>query len=263
MSYIEWFYILILAVAGFFYIGGPLILLCTFKSRWPTRILYFDPNTIWLPRDVSDFVEPARATLIAHGFRPVVYFCFPDSFHNVNAICILLVNALTNESAMLSCVYAKPAGLSTLIKLKYVEFVSRFRDGVCVQTNNSPEIGAFRPEPKEHTIQFWDIQDVAELYRRHRRISERLSTAQQRLRLFDEFRRDVEQYLQTAVMKEPCDFQVEVGIFRRASDGYRPTLKGAFILAWQELWPWKPIRRYVRRRNAQRWLREIGFNVPS
>ena len=258
MQYFHWFYLVILVLILLPYIGGPLLILSTFKFRFPTRIVFFDPDTIALPRDVAEFVEPAREKLIALGFRPEAYFCLPDVIANVKSISVLLVNTGTNEGAMVSCIYAETVGISTLIKTKYVEFITRFRDGVCVQTSNSPELGAFRHEPNDHTIQFWDLHDVAELYRRHQRISERLSAAPRKLRIVDEFRNDVEQYLQTAVLQEPLEYQVQVGLFRQVPDGYRPTLKGALVLTWQELWPWKYIRKQARLREARRWLEEIG-----
>ena len=51
------------------------------------------------------------------------------------------------------------------------------------------------------------------------------------------------------------------GLFARdqAAGVYRPTWKGACLMAWGRLWPVGAIRRTLRRRRAARTLRELGM----
>ena len=246
-----------LAVA-FVYVGAPFVVLATFRMRVPTNIVFFDEQALTLPQHVRDYFDPAREALEAEGFQPVSYFCLPDLVNNAKSICTLLCNFENSDCAMINCMYSEMFGAHSL-QTAYVEFVTRFRDGVSVQTKNSHQIGAFAEPPDDHTIQFWNEKDVNEVYRRHLRICERLSSDRRRFPFQEDFQGDVEQFLQAEVLQQPLEYQVSQGLFYRVPDGYRPTLKGAFLLTWQELWPWKSIRRQRRKREAARWLAEIGF----
>lgn len=258
MGYFEGLLMILAVLVAIPYVAGPLLVLGTFHLRCPTRIVYFDADALSIPADVSQYLTPAGEQLERLGFRPVAHFCLPDLVPNVKSINALFVNDATAEGAMINCIYATVPGQHTTIRTKYAEFVTRFRDGVCLQTSNSSQIGAFRAPPDDHTVQFWDVQEIAELHRRHRLIGRLLSSAKPWPRLVEEFHEDVEEYLQKAVLEEPADYQVQVGILRKVSDGYRPTLKGAFLLTWQELWPLKLLRKQARLREARRWLSEIG-----
>jgi len=191
------------------------------------------------------------------GFEPSGYFTLPGALSNVKTINLLMMNRRTIDSAIVNCIYVEE-GNGYSLRNRHLEFVTRFRDGVCVQTNNSGELGSFASPPGDHTVQYWDVRDAAELYRRHQRIAEHLSTSTRWLRLVDEFGRDVQAYVSRAVLLEPLDYQVKVGRLRRVADGYVATPWGAYLMAWQLQFPWQNIRRQRARRNAQRWLAKIG-----
>jgi hypothetical protein len=79
-------------------------------------------------------------------------------------------------------------------------------------------VGSFRRRPNEHYVQFWDVKNIAEL---HQRICESVSSAPRKFRLATEFGDDVERYLQTVLVVEDLDTQVEAGLYRQVIDGYR------------------------------------------
>lgn len=249
--------IILLLIVAFPYVGGPLLVLLTFKYRIPANIVFFDEAELTLPQHVRNYFDPVRETLESKGFQPVAHFCLPELVNNAKSISVLFSNPEDLEGALVNCIYSETLGQHALADA-HVEFATRFRDGVSVQTNNSRQLSAFLQPTDEHTIQFSGEQDVAEIHRRHSLICEQLSSAAREFRLAEEFQNDVEQYLQSAVLKEPVEYQVSLGLFRQVSGGYRPTLKGAFRLTWQELWPWKFLRKQRRRHEAQRWLTIIG-----
>lgn len=260
MSYLTWFCVAALVLVAIPYVLGPLLILATIRFRYPAKLLFFDPDDISLPGDVAEFVYPACEALVSLGFEPVAYFCLPD-VASTNSINVLLINSATDEAAMVNCIYAGwPAAP---IKSKFVEFATRFRDGMSVQTSNTRDVDAFRHPPDDHTIHFSEVEDVAALYLRHQLICERLGTTRRELKLIDHTPEEVEQYLQTNVLKEPLDYQVQEGLFRRVDDEYRPTLIGAWLLTWQELWPLKALRRAASRRNAAMWFREIESDLDA
>ncbi|MBL8848062.1 MAG: hypothetical protein JNG89_00170 [Planctomycetaceae bacterium] len=257
MSDVPSFFGFVLVLVGLLYVGGPMAMLAMFKFRCPARILFFAKSEISLPGDVAAYMDPLSAELEELGFEPVSYFCLPDVVSGAKSISVLFSNTAAGEGAIVNCIYADSLGGMSL-KDKHVEFVTRFRDGMCVQTNNGNQLSAFTAPPEDHTVQYPDVEDVAELYRRHRKICDRLTTAPRRFRLAEEFHNDIEQYIQIAVIREPIEYQVSRGLFRPAAEGYRLTVLGAFRMTWQELFPWKFIRIQRRDANARRWLAEIG-----
>jgi len=59
------------------------------------------------------------------------------------------------------------------------------------------------------------------------------------------------------LLEETFRDQAGTGYLSERSDGFRPTIKGAWTMAWQELWPVKGIRRWREKRRAERLLAEL------
>ena len=55
---------------------------------------------------------------------------------------------------------------------------------------------------------------------------------------------------------------VKTGYLARSAFGYRGTLKGAMLMTWKELWPFKGIRQARMRRIAQQVLDEFEASGP-
>ena len=70
-------------------------------------------------------------------------------------------------------------------------------------------------------------------------------------------------YVAKAVLEETFRDQVGTGYLAEESTGFRPSVKGAWIMAWQELWPIKSIRRQRERRRAERLLAELEPRLPD
>ena len=67
-------------------------------------------------------------------------------------------------------------------------------------------------------------------------------------------------YLQDAAFRESYEAAQEAGYIRLDWNGehYVPTLKGAFLMTWKELWPWKMIREKQMEKNAREILGRLG-----
>ena len=70
------------------------------------------------------------------------------------------------------------------------------------------------------------------------------------------------QYVDKAVIEETFAAQVPTGYLVPCAGGYRPTIYGACIMTWQELWPFKALRKMSRKTAAERLLRELGQSRP-
>ena len=71
---------------------------------------------------------------------------------------------------------------------------------------------------------------------------------------------DPVEYLRQRWRTESATF-AETGYFYydEKHDVYRPTWRGAYLMAWKLLWPVKPILGLIRKRRAARLLRELGL----
>jgi hypothetical protein len=228
----------------------------TLRFRVPAKVIPIDPRTQPLPDEVRRYFHDAYMALTGDGFELAGTMFLPDVVPNVRTLLALYVNRTTSDMAMSTFLLAE-GGIESL-KAKYVEFVTRFSDGAVVQTNNTREIGSFKPLPQEYTTQFWDIEDTSRLYQLHRFLAQKHGGARSPVcRVDSEFGGNAVQYVQRAVLNESFAEQVSTGYLARAPEGFRATIPGALIMAWQELWPLKALRRQHRKRQAQQVLDEF------
>lgn len=238
------------------YALGPILVLVTLRFRIPAKVVVVDPKTHPLPDEIRQYFHKAYLALTRDGFELAETMFLPAVVPNVKTLVALYVNRSTCDMAMSTFLLAAD-GIQTM-KANYVEFATTFSDGVVVQTNNSRELSSFKPLPKEHTTQFWDIDDINRLYRLHRFLSEKYGrTGLPECRLDTQFGGNPVHYVARGVLEKSFGDQVGTGYLTRTPRGFGPTIRGAVIMAWQELWPLKPFRRLQRKRRAQQVLDEF------
>jgi len=238
------------------YVIGPARVYCNQRFRIPAEIVHIEPCEQALPDPIRMHFAECYESLAKLGFDLVGVFGLPKLVPNVQSISAFYMNRRTNVVSNTSFV------MSAAAVVRYVEFVTRYKDGTVVQTNNCAEIGAFPTPAHVHTLQFWDIQEVATLHDLHRFHEARHQKSPPINRLDDEFGGNLERYIAVAAMDEVCARQLETGYLVDCSGGYRPTLKGAVIMTWQLLWPFKAIRKSRRQRNAEQLLGEFRALHP-
>lgn len=238
------------------YVIGPALVYRNQRFRIPAEIVRIEPCEQALPDPIRTQFADSYECLTKLGFDLVGVFGLPKLVTNVQSISALYVNRRTCVVAYTSFI------VGTAAVLRYAEFITRYKDGTVVQTNNSAEIGAFPTPAHVHTLQFWDIQEVATLHDLHRFHEARHQKSPPINRVDDEFGGNLERYIAVAAMDEEFARQLETGYLVRCSGGYRPTLKGAVIMTWQLLWPFKAIRKSRRQRNAQQLMGEFRALHP-
>jgi hypothetical protein len=158
----------------------------------------------------------------------------------------------------MSAIIVAESGVGGELKTSYVEFVRRYDDGIVVQTNNSSELSSFKRMPAEFTTKFWEIRDIRRLNRLHRVLSDRFRERGQPVNQLDtKYEGDALRYVAQAVLEDTFRDQVGTGYLAEDPNGFRPTLKGAWIMAWKELWPIKSIRRWREQRYTKRLSAEL------
>jgi hypothetical protein len=145
------------------------------------------------------------------------------------------------------------------LKVKYVQFITRFNDETIYLTSNSKVLSSFPPRPGYHTNKFAGVDNPIRLYEIHQGIvREPSQTHKKTLLLIEEFQGDGEAYQRWSLKREMEDAANAGCLYLdESSQSYRPTLVGAFTMTWKLLWPWKLFQLQARRRNAARILAEL------
>ena len=260
---LEIFVVFFLLVVVVPYVLGPILIFTIQRFRVPPHIVPLDPVTDPLPPEARQYFSEVFTALTREGFELAGTMGLLDVVPNVQCILALYVQRRTGDQAMSTLIVAKASG-APMLKSRYVEFVTRFDDGTVVQTNNSSELSAFQKLPNEHTAKFWEIQDVRRLYHLHRLLLPRFSRSSRPVLLLDrDFGGDVVAYVSKIALEDSFAQQVPTGYLRHCPQGFAPTIKGAVLMTWRELWPCKAIRRARCLRSANALLAEVGPQLDA
>lgn len=237
------------------YVLGPIAIYATMRYRIPPEVVVIDPAHEPLPEEVRAYFHETYQALDGLGFQLVAVLGLPSLLANVRSILALYRNDETLDSAMSTFMVATG---NVSLRNQYVEFYRRYSDGVAVTTNNTPQLGSFPQLPDQYNYQFWGTTDLGRLYRLHLFLVEKHRRGGHPVsRLDAEYQGDAARFIADGVLARTFAEQVPTGYVTPYSGGYRPTVKGALIMTWQELWPAKAIRRARKRREAQEVLREF------
>lgn len=209
-----------------------------------------------LPPNVLQAFEDATPVLDSCGFRILGTL----SNHPGNGSQQAFVSIWTNQSTGDSAQIIGISTLSAATGLKTVTLVTyrtEYSDGTSIVTTNSPSSSCFPADKRVNSIRCPGVWDVSLLYRFHRARVERHRAGR------------------TATLervKDPCvrmqlehtetyERLVRAGYYSLdpTREYYVPTLKGAFLMTYRLLPPFKQIQRIRKDRRADRALRESGF----
>jgi hypothetical protein len=146
-----------------------------------------------------------------------------------------------------SCIATAMLGRNALGTRVVVDFTQPYRDGTCLSLSNNPYPPLFPRLRMKVAYQLAGTRPLWELHERFRRLRERCGlqdpvTAPEggELAALERFMN-----AEAAALREQ-------GVYAaRCDNGFRRlTLKGAYVLSWKLLWPWKPLRVWLARRRA-------------
>ncbi len=242
------------------YLGGlPLLILFTLKHDAHPTIEPVDPEATPLPTEVAEHLDSAELTLQQVGFEPLGMFFLPHQVPKATAILAFFLNRSTNDSAMAVTVYGGAVGHWQVVH--YVAFSTRYRGGLLIDTGNQGVVGAFPTPPNTLATHIPWITDPHVLFEIHRAITTANgSGAPKELELDTKYGGDVPACL-VGGMREELENAVGDGYLRLDAAGmhYRPTIKGAYLMTWQQLQPFKYFVAKARDRKARRMLAEVGY----
>jgi hypothetical protein len=253
----------ILLLCLFPFVFGPVMIYFTHKQAASPDLIAFLPGQTPLPASVDKFFSAACWALDAEGFKIVTGMFLPKQIEHVIGALIFVVNRQERDAAIVAAIHAEPPGMTPFTHL-HVEFVTRFRDGRLVQTANAQQLSAFPPQENSVNAFLPSIQDARQLYHIHRAQVNLHGSGEKVLRLDEHFGGDAVRYMQFALIEE-LHSACRAGYMRldASQSVYRPTVKGACLMTWQELWPLKNIRLARRNRRERKLLEELAYQVPE
>lgn len=252
-----WFAVAFAAMLVLPYLLGPILLRLNMTQQAHPEVVPFPIDHPGLPEDVREHFDTVTEEMARVGFEPVAGLALPRQMPDVKAVLVMFANRTTKDAAIATAIYADK--LDPPLQTSYVEIISRFRDGRMVQTNNSQQMGAFPMKEGVSTIYFPSVQRADRLYRVHQALADRFARdAVKVLRLDEEFHGDAAAYL-TRALREELEGQIDTGYMFLSPDGevFRPTIKGAFLMCWALLFPFKQIRFARRDAKEKRILEEL------
>jgi hypothetical protein len=248
------------ALVGFMvYVGAlPLLIWKTFKQESEPTLQLIDPATCPLPPDVQQNFDRAEVELIPAGFEVTGTLFLPSSVPNVKPIVRLYVNRPQKDMAMVASIFTESQ--SAPQHHKYVEFCTRFADGLEINTGNTEVVGSFPPRPQVSTTHYPWIKSAAELYRVHQAVLRLKAPGAAKALTFErEYHGDGAAYLAAGIKRELAEAANAGYVYLDSATGqYRATLKGAYLMTWKQLPPFKQVVETLRRKRAERLMKESG-----
>jgi hypothetical protein len=236
-------------------IGMPALKLAVHVKSWrlTSTCRVFDPEREVTPEFVIENRDCTAGALNLDGFQlrgdlvksseTSLYTTYSSAFEN----------ATSRAIALLDIVYTRGKRLTT--RQIALAFISQFRDGSEILTTNYPG-AATLPYPREQRrMAFPQIQDPRELYRIHAaRVDGFAPVAEQNTSLNG----DLAAWAENRRLRD-LRYASERGYLIAAEDEkvYRPSWKGAMLIAWKGTPVVRAIRQFLRRRRAASFIENL------
>ena len=232
----------LLAILAAYLVVPPLLTLAALKLSTKPKLEPFS-DKFSIPEDSKEYFRDAGNELRSLGFKYNSTWVAPNFMGNQTPIFQFFVHPQQFDCAMVTIFFLDQGSLTE--HTQYVEFDSKFENGMEICTGNPRELSGFKsPDDVVKTHLPW-IDDLAELYQAHQKIirnhvrnSPKLNT------LAGKHRGNAREFITTDLIKE-LDEATRQGTMRKTSDNkyYRASFFGAFTITWGQMFPFSAIRR--------------------
>jgi hypothetical protein len=225
------------------------------RQRQPARPSFepFDAAKHPLAPSLVDAMQRNVALLAQAGFRQVGDLFRTDRAARLRAV--LMDNAGDDIAVVVAAAaLARPErGSST------VELVARFPGSRSLTVHNSPLPGVFGRVPGREKVRLREVRDPVRLFRIYQALVTRRYGALRREPA--DYRTDPAGFLGAAMARE-LGQQVETGYLRLddRAEVYRPTWKGAFLMTWKLMQPFRDIGEWRSDRQARALVVELHLD---
>jgi hypothetical protein len=241
----------VLGLILIFYLGLPLVI--WLQQKMPAQPVLEELEFNHLTARHAEFLTRHTAALYDLGFDEPTIVQIPKPMANVSCFLVMMVNRKAGHKATVSLVIGHGA---VPIETSYVEYNTRFEAEETFNTLNSKELMAFRPGPSTVRTQVPSIESAEELYRVHEFVIDAQGVYGNKL-VYEKGK--ALDYLANVVFIKTYERQVERGLMWHDSrhDVYRFTMKGAYLVTWGLLPPFKALRMAAMRRRGARLVEEF------
>jgi hypothetical protein len=246
--------VVILASGVLLYIVAPIRVRS--QQIKPLKAKYESLDAEQLPQEFSATFRDASDVLQRCGFLSAGVATRLDSQIGQASFVELFINAGHNDSAQVIAVRtprpSAPARLTALLT-----FRTEFTDGTVIVTTNSATGSCFPPDPQIDSVRWRGCADLERLYQFHRaRVKRDSGTRRATLKdVTSTVQRLENEHVRTFNrLTAACYFVVDEPGAR-----FIPTIKGAFLMTYRLLPPWKQLNQYIKDRRAGRVREELGF----
>jgi hypothetical protein len=221
------------AFLGIVHVISPIVL--RYTMRYSAKCNLTELSLRNAPAEVSTIFRPRISELENLGFEYLgSYDCgsLTSETHSYNAY---FCNRATSDFASVTAMETSEGTVS------YLEFSTRFANGTVVETNSNGIPPVTPDNPWHQVFRFSRVQTAAALYRLHRRLMEKYAPG-----LWPEPEPKGEERRRfVRVIENFGPRHARIGYMELTEDGrlYKPTWKGACLMAWRSLWPTSFVRK--------------------
>lgn len=234
------------------YVVGPIAIWLRTRIDAETP---FTPVDGPFPADVEAAFARFGAGVGRRGFVPAGRFRFDSKANGQSALVAAFCDPARSRWAVAYAAFDAAGRPAT----RWQDVCCRLADGGVLSVDTAKIGGVFDTPPGWRSFRFPEVDDGELLARLHEIACERSAGGRIAGGLVPEdVRGAVEELGRLHVVH-----QVERGLFRPGGDPLRPTLRGAAVMAWRLLWPWKGIAARRRRREAMELLAHLPAAGPD
>src|SRR2546423_5589071 len=244
----------VLALLAVFVVALPLATWLLLGEDAAPRFERFDATRHGNPPEVATFLRDNIAGLEAEQFHQVADLVRVRGGSLKMVMRVAVLQHPHGETATIAVAYSAQSGTV----LPMVEFTAELSGGRVFDVNNSVAVPILAPRSGHDVYRLPEVRDPIRLYHIFEILLRRRfgsSTLRQR-----EIAADPARFLADVIDAE-YHGQMEAGYYRfdEGSRRWRPTLRGACLMTWKMLPPFKQLIKAAVRRRARRILREIGM----
>jgi hypothetical protein len=246
------------------FIGGLALFVAASQFVLGPFVLYFTTRLAAKPQFQSfDLVNPPlllppsyaenNALLEELGFSAVAHLFAARHSTSVRYVHTLLVNQSEKDMAVVVHMLGEIPPV-TRMAVNYVEFFTDFEDGSEINTINSKQPGGFVQVPEKRIFRLPHLIEPKQLYAVHRALLAQRAAVSKRLPAAG-----AEVSYMVAGIERDLAREASFGGLRLDYSGlwYRPTMKGAILMAWTFGWPIGFLRRRLLRWRGKRLARAV------
>jgi len=250
---VELLLIAVIVAAAAPYVLGPVVVYRRQRQNARPSFVPFDAAQHQVPQALDVAMQQNVASLERAGFTTVADLFRMDRSTRMR---VILLDTPAGDLGLV-------LGVLPILKPERgvcaVELVARFEGDRSLSVQNTAIPGAFARVPGRDKERFRNVRDPARLYRIYQALLSRRYGATRRAP--PDHREDPAGFLAAAMARELRQ-QVDTGYFwlDNTADAYRPTWKGAWLMCWKLLQPFRDVGEWRSDRRAKALLRELNLD---